>query len=109
MYQGGISRASTFRLIDRDHGRTSSYVTSDIGAIAPGRWQLWQLRCRIGSTSFVKVTSPPAPAACAGADAAPASSSPATAFPSIRNVWTPSHPLVTSHLPPKGNPRKATV
>ena len=38
-YHGGISRVSTLRLMERAHGRTSSYVTSDIGAIAPGRWQ----------------------------------------------------------------------
>src|ERR1043166_36656 len=24
--------------------------------MAPGRWQFWQARCRIGATSFVKVT-----------------------------------------------------
>jgi hypothetical protein len=32
------SGGSDFRLIDRAHGRTSSYVSSDIGAIWPGRW-----------------------------------------------------------------------
>ena len=37
---GGISCAAVFVLIDRAHGRTSSYVRSDIGAIWPGRWQI---------------------------------------------------------------------
>src|SRR5438552_3111321 len=56
MYHGGISRAAVFCLIDRAHGRTSWYVRSDIGAIAPGRWQFWQERWRIGATSFANVT-----------------------------------------------------
>jgi hypothetical protein len=33
------------------------YVSSDIGAIEPGRWQFWQARCRIGAMSFENVTS----------------------------------------------------
>jgi hypothetical protein len=37
MNQGGISRALTRAWIDRAHGRTSSYVNNDIGAIEPGR------------------------------------------------------------------------
>ena len=37
--QGGISRFTTRFLIDRAHGRTSWYVTRDIGAISPWRWQ----------------------------------------------------------------------
>src|SRR5215470_16289034 len=56
MYHGGISRLATFCLIARAQGRASSYVSSDIGAIAPGRWQVWQERCRMGATSFVNVT-----------------------------------------------------
>ena len=36
---GGISRLTTFVLIDRAQGRASSYVSNDIGAIEPGRWQ----------------------------------------------------------------------
>jgi hypothetical protein len=39
MYHGGISRLATFTLIERAQGRASSYVNSDMGAIAPGRWQ----------------------------------------------------------------------
>jgi hypothetical protein len=58
MYQGGISRPTTFSRFARAHGRVSSYVSSDIGAIAPGRWQFWQARCRMGATSFAKVTCP---------------------------------------------------
>src|ERR687887_2309967 len=38
---------------------------SDIGATPSGRWQFWQLRCRIGAMSFVNVTSGGAPACCA--------------------------------------------
>ena len=50
------------------HGRTSSYVRSDIGAIPPGRWQLWQERWRTGATSLVNVTCAPG-AACPAASA----------------------------------------
>src|SRR5438067_6062581 len=61
MNQGGItvglSRRAVLIFIAFAHGRASSYVRSDIGATDPGRWQPWQLRCRIGATSFVKVTS----------------------------------------------------
>src|SRR5678815_126892 len=39
---GGICRLSTLVFIDRAHGRASWNVTSDIGAICPGRWQDWQ-------------------------------------------------------------------
>jgi hypothetical protein len=56
MCHGGISRNDTRVLIARAHGRTSSYVISDIGAISPGRWHLTQDRCRIGATSFVNVS-----------------------------------------------------
>src|SRR5215831_5405197 len=38
MNHGGISRCEIFVLMDRAHGRASSYVVSDIGAIDPGRW-----------------------------------------------------------------------
>src|SRR5262247_1526254 len=56
MNHGGISRAATFSLIDRALGRTSAYVSSDIGAMLPGRWQTWQLLWKMGATSFVNVT-----------------------------------------------------
>ena len=39
---------------------------SDMSGIGPapfGRWQFWQLRCRIGAMSLAKVTCP-APAVC---------------------------------------------
>jgi len=39
MYHGGISRDDTLALIDRAQGRASWYVSKDIGAMAPGRWQ----------------------------------------------------------------------
>src|SRR5438128_2288163 len=53
--QGGISRAATRRLIAFAHGLASSYVSSDIGAISPGRWHETQDRNRIGATFFVNV------------------------------------------------------
>src|SRR5262249_57349550 len=53
---GGISRLTTFALIDRAQGRASSNVSKDIGAIDPGRWQSWHERCRIGAISLVKVS-----------------------------------------------------
>src|SRR5262245_20300181 len=40
---------------------------SDIGATESGRWQLWQLRWRIGAMSFVNVTARAGSAAPAGA------------------------------------------
>src|SRR5579883_524524 len=54
---GGILRVVTASLIAFAQGRTSLYVRNDIGAISPGRWHVWQFFCRIGSTSFVNVTS----------------------------------------------------
>src|SRR5262245_4075010 len=42
----------------RAYGLASSYVRSDIGATESGRWQFWQLRCRMGAMSFANVTSP---------------------------------------------------
>src|SRR5579883_11742 len=44
MCQGGICRRDTFSLTDRAHGRASLYVSSDIGAIDPARWQLSHAR-----------------------------------------------------------------
>src|SRR5215470_9451066 len=52
---GGISRATTFCLTARAHGRASSYVISDIGAMPVGRWHSAQFLYRIGATSFVNV------------------------------------------------------
>ncbi|PYR05821.1 MAG: hypothetical protein DMF99_27440 [Acidobacteria bacterium] len=40
-------------------------MMSAIGATPSGRWQFWQLRCRIGAISFVNVTSDGAAACCA--------------------------------------------
>ena len=48
---------------------------SDIGATEFGRWQLWQLRCRIGAMSLLKVTSP---ADCSAAAAGTASTAAAS-------------------------------
>src|SRR5579872_4480972 len=52
---GGIWRFTTRSLMERAHGRASSYVSSDIGAIALGRWHSWQRACRIGAMSLVNV------------------------------------------------------
>ena len=66
---GGISRAATLLRMERAHGRVSSYVMRDIGAMLFSRWHTWHERCRMGATSFVNVTS----ASCAAAlPAAPA-------------------------------------
>src|SRR6266849_2882435 len=55
---GGILPASTAARIAFAHGRVSSKVRSDMGAISPGRWQPWQRFCKIGSMSLwnVRVT-----------------------------------------------------
>ena len=76
---GGISRAWVLLLMARAHGRTSSYVISDMGAPPPGRWQFSHECCRIGATSFANVTCCDSACAPAGAAAAtiPASASPA--------------------------------
>src|SRR5690242_13063869 len=57
MCQGGISRRTTFSLIERAQGRASLYVRSAIGAIDPARWQFWQERSRMGAMSLEKVAS----------------------------------------------------
>src|SRR5438093_6762049 len=56
MNHGGISRVTTFCLIDFAHGRVSWYVISDIGANVFGRWQTWHRFWSIVAMSFVKVT-----------------------------------------------------
>src|SRR5215813_8468617 len=55
MCHGGICRDATRARIDRAHGRTSSKVRSDIGAIESGRWHASHLLWKIGATSFVNV------------------------------------------------------
>jgi hypothetical protein len=71
-------------------------VTSDIGATPFGRWQFWQLRCRIGAMSFANVTSLAAGAGrCARPAAGASSASAATATPEIKfldSIDTPSVP-----------------
>src|SRR5438445_11477615 len=52
---GGILRSITAPLIALAHGRACSYVSSENGAAWPGRWHVWQLRCKIGATSLAKV------------------------------------------------------
>jgi hypothetical protein len=64
---GGITPVFTALAIERAHGRESLYVSSDIGAISPGRWQVVQLSKKIGAMSFEKVG---ADGACASAGGA---------------------------------------
>src|SRR4051812_30822488 len=49
---GGMFLATTASFIARAQGRACSYVSSDIGATSPGRWQVWQFDWRIGRTSL---------------------------------------------------------
>src|SRR5215470_638298 len=51
-YHGGIFWFTTAIFMAIAQGRASSYVSSDMGATSPGRWQLWQLFWRIGNTSL---------------------------------------------------------
>src|SRR4030095_12895346 len=71
MCHGGIWRAPTRAAIDFAHGRASSYVASDIGAIPSARWADSHLFWKIGATSFVNVTVF-VPGAGSAANAAPA-------------------------------------
>src|SRR5690349_19019489 len=52
---GGILRLITASLIALAHGRASSYERSENGAAWPGRWHVWQLRCKTGATSLANV------------------------------------------------------
>src|SRR5262245_34144999 len=52
---GGIVFAETRCLIDRSHGRASSYVVSDIGANIVARWHSTHDLYKIGATSLVNV------------------------------------------------------
>src|SRR5213594_2291900 len=52
---GGIWRVITRSRIAFAQGRTSSYVTSDIGAIESALWHAWHFSCNIGAMSLVKV------------------------------------------------------
>src|SRR5262245_59648693 len=68
-YHGGMTPARgpmpVRCFIARAQGRTSSYVVSAIGATPSGRWQFWQLRCRIGAMCLLKVTSADEALCCA--------------------------------------------
>src|SRR6185436_284479 len=68
MCHGGICLEPTRAAIDFAHGRASSYVTSDIGAMLLGRWHDSHFCWKIGATSLAKVTVLPASAAAAGID-----------------------------------------
>src|SRR5262245_38222513 len=52
---GGIWRVITRSRIAFAQGRTSSYVTSDIGAMESGLWHAWHFSCRIGAMSLLKL------------------------------------------------------
>src|SRR5947207_12086248 len=54
-YHGGIRLRITASRIAFAHGRASRYVSRDIGAASPGRWQPWQFFSRIGATSLLNV------------------------------------------------------
>ena len=88
MYHGGITPARgpmpVRALIERAHGRASSYVMSGIGPAPFGRWQFWQLRCRIGAMSFAKVTWAAAAGCCAAATAGSSATTQAAIAPAIR-------------------------
>src|SRR5262245_6162855 len=55
MCHGGIWRAPTRDAIDFAHGRASSYVMSDIGAMLFGRWHASHFCWKIGAMSLVNV------------------------------------------------------
>src|SRR3954465_15446809 len=69
MCHGGIWRAPTRDAIDFAHGRASSYVISDIGAMLSGRWHDSHFCWKIGATSPVNVGIFGASAAVAGSAA----------------------------------------
>ena len=50
-----MMRRSTRSRICRTHGRTSSYVTSDIGPMPVSWWHRWHARWKMGATSALKV------------------------------------------------------
>ena len=114
---GSLSGREVLSRMARAHGRTSSYVTSDIGAMEPGRWHAWHERWSIGATSRVNVTGgcEPVCAAASGAHGgAPASStSPARTtagsgsrrrFEMVCIAWTSSvRVLILAHLRQAGS------
>src|SRR5688572_11924499 len=53
-----MTRDSTFVLIMGAHGRTSEYVTRDIGPKPPFWWHCWHDAWRIGAMSFENVGTP---------------------------------------------------
>src|SRR5260221_3338069 len=55
MCHGGIWRPPTRCAIDFTHGRASSYVCSDMGAMLAGRWQASHFAWKIGAMSLVNV------------------------------------------------------
>src|ERR1700736_4611814 len=55
-YHGGMRLRITASRIAAAQGRASLYVSSDIGAASPGRWQPWQFFWSIGATSLLNVT-----------------------------------------------------
>jgi hypothetical protein len=52
---GGIVPSATLLAIALAHGRESLNVSSDIGAMSPGRWQLVQFAKKIGAMFLLNV------------------------------------------------------
>ena len=82
---GGIVRSVTRFLIERAHGRASSYDVSDIGANIVARWQSMHDLYKIGATSLVNVGVPLA-AGCGPVAAAPAARTLTAATATILNT-----------------------
>jgi hypothetical protein len=79
-------------------------VSSDIGAIAPGRWQLWQERWMMGAMSLVKVTLAPAcPAAASRGEAAAASAAKPTNTPKDFHCQLDLTLIVATSSKPRGS------
>ena len=89
MCHGGIWRETTRALIDCAHGRVSSKVTSDIGAMYPGRWHAWHFSWRIGATSLVNTGVAAAPWALAIDGMARAAASTVVPTPTVAQVRNP--------------------
>src|SRR6185436_16336840 len=99
MCHGGICRAPTREAIDFAHGRASSYVTSDIGAMPSARWHDSHFSWKIGATSFVNVTGVAGSAATATPENVRVALSTAALEPSqLVNLRMSSAPFETGRL-----------
>src|ERR1700682_1868504 len=89
--QGGIFWLTTATFIAFAQGRASLYVSSDIGATSPGRWQPWQFFCKIGSTSRLNVTEAGALEAAAAAIAMTEPARDTRSVLTLRPSWASLH------------------